>query len=105
MANPVVQQTLTDLLPSNIQLMFGLVKAGGAVIDRNSQTITLDVPYTYSRAEIESMRSQVEQWKEQYKQQVIQMNPDSEAEVVATNELAQFNNALKIYDQLLQVMI
>jgi hypothetical protein len=102
---PTVDQKLSDLLPSNIQLLYGLVKAGGVIIDKEAQTITLNVPYTYSRADIEFMQYQIEQWKQQYDQQVRSMNPDAYPEIVAPNEFSLFNDTLKIYDQLLQVMI
>lgn len=102
---PVVEKRLSDLLPANTMLMFGLVKAGGVIIDKNNETVTIEQPYSYSRLELKNMQSQVESWKQQYIQQVQNMNPDQDVNIIAANEIAQFNEALKIYDQLLQVMI
>ena len=102
---PIVEKRLQELLPSNVMLMFGLVKAGGVVIDRELETVTIDAPYMYNRNDIQSMQYQVEEWKQQYIQQVQLKNPDLDVNEIAINEIAQFNDALKVYDQLLQVMI
>jgi hypothetical protein len=97
METPILQKRLLELLPSNIQLLYGIIKSGGASI--NGDTVTINTPYQFSKAELEQQRDAVRTYQDQYLREIQQQ--DSTATIPA-NETAMFADIIKVYEVVLQ---
>lgn len=101
--NTPLQKKLTELFPVNIQLLHGLLRAGGVIVDKESQTMTLSAPYQYVISELEQQRTAVLQYQQEYLRQYQTENNDFTLQM-PVNEQQMFLDILKIYDYLLQII-
>jgi hypothetical protein len=93
----ILQKRLLELLPSNIQLLYGLIKSGGANI--SNDTITINAPYQFSKTELEQQRDVVRAYQDQYLWEIQQQDATA---TMPANETAIFADIIKIYEVVLQ---
>jgi len=101
MNTTILQKRLLELLPSNIQLLYGLLKSGGVVVDKTNETITINQPYQYIISELTQQRDLVLQEREQYLRQ-IQLDANDSTATIPLNEEAMFSDIIKVYEVVLQ---
>lgn len=99
METPILQKRLLELLPTNICLLYGILKSGGATLDNDNNTITINTPYVFSKTELQQQRDIVRLYQEQYLRELQQS--DSSATIPA-NENMMFTDIIKIYEVVLQ---
>ena len=97
METPILQKRLSEMLPSNIQLLYGILKSGGASII--GDTVTINTPYQFSKTELEQQRDVVRTYQDQYLREIQQQDPTAQMPV---NETAMFADIIKIYEVVLQ---
>jgi hypothetical protein len=100
MITPPFTKTLQELLPADAQLLFGLLKAGGVVIEKQSETITISNPYIYDINLIQSYIDALNQFETEYLQQVQTENNDPTAQI-PDNEQNYINEVRKILNQII----
>lgn len=101
MSTPNLPNRLTQLLPANIQLMYGILKSGGGVIDKTDSTIAISAPILFVKEDIEQQRDLVQQRMNEYLALVQQQDP---AATMPANEEAMFLDILKIHNLILQYL-
>jgi hypothetical protein len=101
MNTPFLQKRLVDLLSTNIQLLYGMIKSGGVSIDKTACTVTITTPYQYNIEELIQQRDEVLLAQDQYLNQVRTESQDPNA-VLPYNESMMFSDILKMYDIILQ---
>lgn len=97
METPILQKRLLELLPSNIQLLYGIIKSGGATVQ--DDTVTISAPYQFVKSELEQQRDTVREYQEQYLREIQQQDPNA---TIPANETAMFSDIIKIYEVVLQ---
>ena len=98
---PTLETRLLQLLPSDIQFLYGLVKQGDVVIDSQNQTITIVTPNPFNIDDIKFQQQFVEQYRNEYLQQIRTQSADP-LEQMPENENMLFTDILKVYEQILQ---
>jgi hypothetical protein len=101
MSTPILPNRLTQLLTPNIQLMYGILKSGGGVIDKTDTTITIDAPILYVYEDLKQQRDLVQQRMNEYLALVQQQDPNAS---IPQNEEMMFLDVLKMYNTVLQYL-
>lgn len=101
MSTPNLPNRLTQLLPANIQLMYGILKSGGGIIDKTDTTIAIDAPILYVYDDIKQQRDLVQQRMNEYLALVQQQDASA---TMPMNEEAMFLDVLKMYNTVLQYL-
>ena len=101
MSTPNLPNRLTQLLPANIQLMYGILKSGGGIIDKTDTTIQIGAPILYIYDDIKQQRDLVQQRMDEYLALVQQQD---ESATMPMNEEAMFLDVLKMYNTVLQYL-
>jgi hypothetical protein len=100
MITPPFDRTLKELLPTDAQLLVGLIEAGGVVIDKNTQTITISAPYNYDLNLIQSYITSLDAYESEYRTAVQTENNDPTASI-PDNEQNYINEVRKILTQII----
>lgn len=101
MTPPLLEKRLLQMLPADIQFLYGLAKQAEVVIDKTAQTITIVTPNPYDVQEIKMQQQALLQYQSQYLEQIRTESADPTAQL-PDNEQMIFAEALKVYEQILQ---
>ena len=101
MSTPTLPNRLTQLLTPTIQLLYGILKSGGGVINKTDTTITIDAPILYVYEDLKQQRDLVQQRMNEYLALVQQQDPNAS---IPQNEEMMFLDVLKMYNTVLQYL-